>query len=467
MKKLLSFVLIAAMAFSFAACNTDETKTSGNELVCLLDSAVTAIAFETDIQAGIDEMKQSIQDGYTEDTPANRMLVRNTELLRDWATENNITINNKYWGWADSLTNKLQSAFLAQDTPDVINGETQMPGFAQKGYLQPFPDDLVEYIRENCLSISYSGMTIDGKIYGISLTPSVTVLVWNKNLLIECGVDESVVENGPRDWAEWETAMQKVYSKGKNAGGVYTGSGNVNYGAFLRSGTLMLSAGGGFADASGAPAVNTAENREAYEFIRRMSGYNKAGMLNATNEDSYFSYFKTGNMAYYVDGTWAMHDAENLDFEVGYCIMPNKDGNGNGATMMIGCSYLSVPIYAKNADMAWKLIRFMLDEQIQNNVAKGGVRFPALISASQSVYIDTESEYYRDYFSVYKKLTEYASDKDIKGLPAFSMKNGKLSSLWTAAGVMLAKLADGKDSTTISVLANDAQVAMTAEWNKG
>ncbi len=469
MKKILSLILVAMFAFSLIACDNgrDSASSDGTELSVLLDTAVTAFGFETDIQAGIDEMKQSIEEGYTEDTPAQRMIIKNTEIMRDWAIEKGVVLNGKNWGWADSLTNKLQSAFLAQDTPDIINGETQMKGFAQRGYLKPFPDDLAQFVKENCFSFAYSDMMFDGKIYGISLAPSVTILMWNKNLLRECGISEAIIENGPKDWAEWEATMQTIKSKGKNAGGVYTGSGNVNYGAFLRSGTLMLGSGGGFADENGAPNVASAENIEAYEFIRRMANYNKAGMLNATNEDSYFSYFKTGNMAYYVDGTWAVHDAQYLDFDTGYCIMPNKDGTGGGSTMMIGCAYLSVPIYAKNPDLAWDLIRLLLSEQIQTNLAKGGLRFSALASSAQTVYSDTASEYYKEFFAGYKILTQYAITQDVKGLPAFTMNNGKLSELWGSVGNLLGKLTDSKNSTDISVLAQDAQNSMMTQWNKG
>ena len=467
MKKIICLILALSFVFSLTACNKNNNGGDNTELSVLLDTAVTAFGFEDDIQAGIDEMKKSVDDGYIEDTPSQRMIIKNTEMLRDWAKEKEIIINSKNWGWADSLTNKLQSAFLAQDTPDVINGEAQMPGFAQKGYLQPFPDERANWVKENCLSVAYSGMTFNGKIYGISLSPGMTILMWNKNMLRECGISEAVVKNGPKDWAEWEATMQEVKAKGKNAGGVYTGAGDVNYGAFLRSGTLLVSAGGGYADSNGGPQVSAQANIEAYEFIRRMASYNKPGMLNATSEDAYFSQFRTGNMAYYVDGTWAIHDAQRLDFETGYCIMPNKDGSGDGATVMIGCVYLSVPIYAKNTELAWELIKFLLSADVQTNLAKGGLRFPVLTSASQTVYTDTASEYYKSYFSAYKQLTEYATNKDVKGLPAFAMNNGKLSSLWGAVGGLLGRLADNKNTTQVSVLANDAQNAMMKEWNKG
>lgn len=468
MKKILSLILIFAFMLTAVSCvNPPEDDENGsNTLTVLLDSAVTAIGFEKDIQAGIDEMQSSMDAGYTENNVTNRMILQNTKLLRDWANSEEITLNCKTWGWGDSLTNKLQSAFFAKDTPDIVIGETQMPGFAQRGYLQEFPEDLSNYIKENCLSLSYSPMVIDGKIYGIALSPSVTVLVWNKDMLRRAGVSQSIIDNGPANWEEWDAAMAAVAANGENAGGVYTSSGKADNGAFLRSGTLMLAGGGGFADETGAPDVNSPENIETFEFIRKMAGYNKPGMLNAQTEDAYFSYFKTGKMAYYVDGSWAINEAKDLNFDVGYCLMPTKDGSSDGATIAIGCAYLSVPIYAKNPEKAWELMRFLLSSEVQTNLARGGARFPALKSASQTVYTDTSSEYYQEHFATFKTLSDAASTQSVTGLPAFAMNNGKLSNLWTAAGQLLGKLADPKNNESVESLAKAAQAAMMAEWNK-
>lgn len=468
MKKILSLILISVFMLASVSCITPpaDDENDPNALTVLLDSSVTAIGFEKDIQAGIDEMQSSMDAGYTENNVTNRMILENTKLLRDWADSKEINLNCKTWGWGDSLTNKLQSAFFAKDTPDLVIGETQMPSFAQKGYLQEFPEDLSNYIKENCLSLSYAPMTIDGKIYGVALAPSVTVLLWNKDMLARAGVSQSIIDNGPANWEEWDSAMAAVAANGENAGGVYTGPGKSDNGAFLRSGTLMLAGGGGFADETGAPNINSPENIEAFEFIRKMAGYNKPGMLNAQTEDSYFSYFKTGKMAYYVDGSWAINDAKDLNFDVGYCLMPTKDGSGDGSTIAIGCVYLSVPIYAKNSDRAWDLIRFFLSSEIQTNLARGGARFPALRSASQSVYADTSSEYYQEHFAAYKTLSDAVSNQNVTSLPPFVMDNGKLSNIWTAAGQLLGKLADPKNNDSVTSLAQAAQAAMMTEWNK-
>ena len=68
MKKTLSLILILTLMLTVVGCVTPpgEDEDDPNTLTVLLDSATTAIGFEKDIQAGIDEMQSSMNAGYTE-----------------------------------------------------------------------------------------------------------------------------------------------------------------------------------------------------------------------------------------------------------------------------------------------------------------------------------------------------------------------------------------------------------------
>ncbi|MGN1077692.1 MAG: extracellular solute-binding protein [Candidatus Gallimonas sp.] len=471
-KNALKFVAACASAVLLLAGCGEPPAASGNTLSLMLDSSAFLIGFD-DIDVAIGEAEKAISDGTTKDTMQNRILIENTKLLRAWGEEQEKVIVTKNWGWGDSLTQKLMAAFLAQETPDVIQAETQMPGFAQEGYLEPFPDDLETYVRENVSPIAWKSMEYNGKIYGISLTPGQTLLYWNKEILRLASVSEDIIENGPSDWTEWEETMAAIHavkdSSGTNlnAGGVYVGSGGVNYGAFFRCGTLMAAAGGGFADENGAPALASAANEQAFEFLLKQKDYNLSNILNRKEEGSYFSYFNTGKMAYKVDGIWGIHDAEEYGLDVGYCLMPTPDGTGERKSLLIGAVYSAVPVYARNKDAAFDAIRFMLGADVQENIAKGGLRQPVLKSVLNTVYDRTEEEWYRDYFADYKYYAQYAVENEIEGLPAFPMKKGKLSTLWGAAGNAFSLTADKSNTKTAAQLIAEAQKTMSTEWMKG
>ena len=305
------------------------------------------------------------------------------------------------------------------------------------------------------------------------MTPSLTALFWNKTILRACNISETIVESGPSSWQELRETMATIHtfkdSKQNyyNAGGVYVGSGGVNYGAFLRTNTLLASADGSFVDkTTGAPNMVTEENEVAYNFLVEQRNYGAANMLNTKTEDNYFKYFNSGNMAYKVDGLWALTEAKENGIDVGCCLMPSVDGTGERSLGIIGATYLSVSKFAKHKELAFDFIRFTLNDEIQKNIAKGGYRAPVLLSAFSELG-NTESEYYEDYFASVKSYHEYASSHDISVLPNFILKKGSRSNIWAAIGNSLALTNNSKNTKTVKQILQDAQNAMMKEWNKG
>lgn len=461
-QKLIKLAALASCAAVLAALvsgcgNQEETPVSTYDktLTLLWDSGTFLYDFD-DIGNAISKAEKDIESGLSKDTPLIRSQIENTKLIKAWTDEREYNVKSVAWGWADSLTSKLNAAFLAKQGPDLIIGETQMPKYAADGNLVAFPDDLAAFVRENCSPAAYQDMEIDGKIYGLSLAPSITILVWNKDILKQTqsyGEGTSVYENGPKDWEEWEKVMLEVdalNSKQLYAGGVYCGS---NYGGYLRVGALMNGAGGGYADASGAPKINTAENQLAFDFVRRTYSHTIAGTLNATQDSDYFTAFDRGNLAYKMDGIWAVHDAQNLNFDCGFSLVPGPK-EGDVSNMLIGAGYLAVPNYTDKQDVVFDLLRRILEEDIQKNIAKGGLRSPMLKS------VITSEEYKAEQPLLYE-FANYTLDGSVKGLPSFQ---GNQIDLWASVGTAIN--AAVTTDTPIESILSAAQGSMTTAYNK-
>ena len=459
MKKIFSLLLIFSLMLGLlTGCgdsSSSDKSTSSDQLTVLWDSSAFLYDFDS-LGSVIDKTKQDITSGTTKDTPLIQSQIANTELIAGWAKEKGIDIKCNAWGWADSLTSKLNAAFLAKDGPDLIIGETQMPKYATDGNLVAFPDDLAKYIRENCSPVAYKDMEIDGKIYGLTLAPSMTILVWNKDILKKTksyGPGTSVYEKGPKDWAEWESVMKEIdalKSQQIYAGGVYCAG---NYGGYLRVGALMNGAGGGFADEGGKPKINTKENQEAFSFIRRMNTHTLAGTLNTPQDADYFAAFNRGNLAYIMDGVWAVHNAGTLDFECGFSLIPGKE-EGQVSNMLIGAGYMAVPSYSKNQELAFELLRRMLESDIQQNLANGGLRAPVLKSIVQS-------DEYKEKQPLLYEFSKYALENELRGLPRFK---GNQIDLWAAVGVAVNSAATTE--SPLGGVLETAQQKMSEAYNK-
>ena len=90
-----------------------------------------------------------------------------------------IVVEIQDWGWAEELIQKEVNAFLAGEGPEVIVGETQMPGFAAKGYLEEFPAEFAQKVRDEVMPGAYLPLTVNDKIYGMAVFPGVSILLWN------------------------------------------------------------------------------------------------------------------------------------------------------------------------------------------------------------------------------------------------------------------------------------------------
>ncbi|GIO85710.1 hypothetical protein J25TS5_26420 [Paenibacillus faecis] len=350
-------------------------------------------------------------------------------IMSDILQAKHITVKTEDWGWGEPLIQKQTAGFLAKNMPDIIVGETQMPGFARQGLLEPFPEEMAKEIRENIAPAAWKPMEYDGKIYGFASQPGVNSLFWNKKLVREAGLDP---DKAPASWEELAANAQKVTEAGGKkfyGGGVYAGP---NAGGYLRYGTLLVINGGGFADEQGQPAFNSDSNVETVEFLKRLNADHPAGMMVNTNEGAYFDAFKKEQTAYIIDGPWRAIESAQLGIDYGMAPIPLSEG-GKAGNITIGAAFHSVPKEAKNKEAAFEYIRAMYSKEIQTLIADTGVRSPVLKTVAESeAYQKAHPEMYQHYL---------AMAGNVQGLPTFAKESSKV---WQIFG----------DAVTKSIMTN-------------
>lgn len=351
-------------------------------------------------------------------------------IIHDRLSSKGISVKTEDWGWGEQLIQKQTAGFLAQNIPDIIVGETQMPGFAQQGLLEPFPDDLAQDIRDKVAPAAWSPMEYDGKIYGFASQPGVSSLFWNKDLVKQAGLDP---DKAPATWDELLSNVTKVTEAGAGkfyGGGVYAGP---NAGGYLRYGTLLIINGGGFADDQGQPIFNSDANVETVQFLKELNKNHPPGLMANTNEGAYFDAFKKGQIAYLIDGPWRAGESAHLDIDYGMAQIP-LSSDGQPGNITIGAAFHSVPKDAKNKEAAFEYIRVMYSEEIQQLIADTGARSPVLKSIAESEdYKAAHPEMYQHYL---------AMSGNVQGLPTFAKEDSKI---WQMFG----------DAVTKSLMTNE------------
>ncbi|WP_051318447.1 extracellular solute-binding protein [Cohnella thermotolerans] len=346
------------------------------------------------------------------------------QIINDKLKSKNITVKTEDWGWGEPLIQKETAGFLAKNVPDIIVGETQMPGFALQGLLEPFPDDMAAEIRETIAPAAWKPMEVDGKIYGFASQPGVNSLFWNKKLVKEAGIDP---DQAPKTWEELLADIEKVTEAGKGkfyGGGVYAGP---NAGGYLRFGPLLIVNHGGFTDASGNPAFNSDANVKTVEFLRKLNKNHPAGLMVNPTEGPYFDAFKKQQTAYIIDGPWRASESASLGIDYGMSPIPLPEG-GEAGNITIGAAFHAVPKDAKNKEAAFEYIRAMYSDEIQTLIADTGVRSPVKKAIAES----------QDYQSKHPEMYLHyqAMNGNVQGLPTFKKEDSKV---WQIFGDAVAK----------------------------
>src|SRR5690606_5611429 len=151
---------------------------------------------------------------------------------------------------------------------DTMIQNGQVPDILQTGDYSGFVADGLLYKVDEVLSPEVSGDMlekfaefgkVDGTAYGIPFVSSARALFYNKDLFDQAGVAEP-----PKTWDELKAAAEKLKAAGVSQPfGLPLGQEEAQAESFL----WMLGNGGGYKDASGNWAINSAQNVETFTYL--------------------------------------------------------------------------------------------------------------------------------------------------------------------------------------------------------
>ena len=179
MKKVLSMLLVSAMAMSLTACGgsgggDSAATTSGDS------SAGTSADGVVNISIWSPTDKEAVEAWWT-------------EKLAEWNAEHpEIQVSREAIDRSDSYAyeNKITTAVTSSDLPDIffVDGPT-VSYYAANGIIVPIDDYFSQEDLSDFVPSTVAQCTYDGKLYAISATESSVALYYNKDYLTECGVD--------------------------------------------------------------------------------------------------------------------------------------------------------------------------------------------------------------------------------------------------------------------------------------
>lgn len=183
-------------------------------------------------------------------------------------------------------------------------------------------------------------------------------------------------------WEEFKANAKAVQESGKGDGMIFGFGPNVSWWWM----TLVWSFGGQLYDANFNPTVNSPEAIAATQYLKDLLTFAPQGAISASTDDATIKFFSTdiGAMVQY-SGYWGMLlDPANQQHlgRIGFAPMPKGSAD---VTHLAGWN-IGIPADARNPDLAWQFLEFVLGKANAKNYINAG----AAAIARTSVVTDAE-----------------------------------------------------------------------------
>ncbi|MFF2268169.1 extracellular solute-binding protein [Cellulosimicrobium cellulans] len=275
--------------------------------------------------------------------------------------------------WADVMT-KFQTAVAAGTVPDAIMiGSSFMPTMVATGGLAPVPDGLVD--SADFVEGAAASTVADGVEYGVPWYVETRVLYYRSDLAKAAGVE------APTSWEELTAFAEAMKANGSTYGlqlpmGDAEDSTQVILPFYSQAGGSVLNEAGDAFDLDNQAMIDALDYYASFftEGLSPLSGYG----------DSQNSAFVDGSDPAFISGPWMVNvlaDLQGEDWvEQNVATVPVPAGSANNDSY-IGGAHLGVFAEAKNADGAWKLVRWLAQPETQQAWFDATSDLPALTTA--------------------------------------------------------------------------------------
>jgi len=272
---------------------------------------------------------------------------------------------------SSEMVQKYATAAAGGSAPDFVSLDlVYAPAFAKAGVLEDLTDMAKSLPFFEHLSKAHIGTgTYDGRIYALPMSADASVLLWNKKLFRQAGLDP---EKGPTSWAEIEAAARKVNALGGDIRGFYFPGACGGCNAFTFMPLIWASGGDILVDGGKRATIDTPQMHDAIDFYRDLVA--KGYVPESAKTDSgknFFGGFATDKVGLSPIGAFAIGNlVKNYPtVEFGVTFLPGKEG---GKASFAGGDNFVVTGGRDNLKAAQEFLEFVYSIEGQTLLAKGG-----------------------------------------------------------------------------------------------
>lgn len=332
----------------------------------LVSMMAATMVFGMGISAGAEEdaLEVWVRNSYYDEV---------SEAAKTFTEETGIQVNVTE---PSDMSDDLALALTSGDTPDIVSIDCVLvPYYASVGALKDITAefDALEY------KDTFAGGTLDlsqyeGSQYAVPFAPDVSVLIYNKDIFEECGLDP---ENPPEIWDEL-IEVAKACTTDDRYGYVFSAADAG--GMMFTFCPYIWNNGGAFTNEDGTESVlNDEKAVAALQLITDMVYEYKVTPESITSYDwtATKDAFLAQKAAMIVLGSSAVGDIVNdqYDFNAGCALIPS--GDGEHYSSFSGGDSIAIMSNTDKAEEAWQFVEFCLSEEVQVNQLAASGNIPA------------------------------------------------------------------------------------------
>ncbi|GLQ56361.1 ABC transporter substrate-binding protein [Devosia nitrariae] len=274
----------------------------------------------------------------------------------------------------NQLVTKLATSVRAGDAPDLISFDLiYMPDFMRAGFLADLTDQLSSDPNYETHVEAYKDIaTYEDRIYGVGFTPDVSILVWNKELFREAGLDPDVP---PKTIYEIHEMATQIGALGDDTYGFYFAGSCPGCNIFVTS-PLMVAGGAHILPRNGEDAALEGEAvRVVLDEYRMMW---EEGLIPESAEvdagENFVSAFTAGNIGIAGSGGFLLSLMERQfpEFDYGVGLLPGLEEGQVSA--FVGGDVVAIPTGGANEEVAREFVTWVLSDEAQlEGLAKNAI----------------------------------------------------------------------------------------------
>lgn len=351
MKKILAILLSLCMAFSLAACGSNQTAPSATTSSETLDVKDAGASNEEPREAELNIMMSIPQYMDQWETYCKQFEQKMLE-------EENIKVTvNLEMPSSDQYDSILQARLSGDDAPDLFTLHCNNLGtYNDAGHLydlskEPLADVIYDNVKET--------VTIDGKLLAVPIESQAWGVLYNKAIFRECGL------KAPETLSDLEAICETLKEKGYTPFML----------AFQEQWVPQLMTGLTLGDIVSGKMTDWLDrmykDEGSYEEVREIFNVIDLIMANGTDRameegsEAGAADFALGKAAMFVQGTWAANTimTTNPDMELGVFALPINEDPGCTLVNLSTSTTLAVHPESKELDLALKFANYVLDEK--------------------------------------------------------------------------------------------------------